>query len=104
MTQIDQVQVGTYLRLAAPVTTFTPGSVAANTMTPITQTGCDIHVGETGVIFVGTPATNAIKWGHVTCTTDGSAIISLLNPTVGALTPTAASASAPYIMLLWGSK
>jgi hypothetical protein len=104
VSQVDQVQTGTYIRLAAPITVFTPGSIAANSETPITQTGCDINVGETGICFVGTPATNAIKFGHVTCTTQGSAIISLVNPTAGALTPTAASATAPYIMLLWGSK
>lgn len=100
MTQLDKVISGMSVRFSY-VTSFTPGSVAANTATPINQAGVDINVGEQGLIFVGTPATNAIKFGTVSCATAGTAAIALVNPTVGALTPTAASATAPYVMVLF---
>ena len=98
--QIDKVVSGLAMRYVY-VTSFTPGSIAANTATPINQTGLDINVGEQGIVFVGTPVTNAIKFGTVSCATAGTAAIALVNPTVGALTPTAASTTAPYLMILF---
>jgi hypothetical protein len=98
--QMDKTLSGMSLRYAI-VTSFTPGSIAANTATPINVTGVDINVGEQGICFVGTPATNAIKFGSVSCATAGTAAIALVNPTAGALTPTAASAAAPYVCVLF---
>jgi hypothetical protein len=98
--QMDKTLSGMSVRYAI-VTSFTPGSVAANSATPINVTGVDINVGEQGLIFVGTPTTNAIKFGSVSCATAGTAAVALVNPTAGALTPTAASAAAPYTMILF---
>lgn len=98
--QIDKALSGMSIRYAY-ITSFTPGSVAANTATPINVAGVDINVGEQGICFVGTPATNAIKFGSVSCATQGTAAVALVNPTAGALTPTAASAAAPYCMVLF---
>lgn len=100
MTQLDRTNSGLGMRYAY-ITSFTPGSVAANTATPINVAGVDIAVGEQGIVFVGTPATNAIKFGTVSCATAGTAAVALVNPTAGALTPTAASATAPYTMILF---
>lgn len=100
MTQLDKVISGMSIRYSY-ITSFTPGSVAANTATPINVAGVDINVGEQGIIFVGTPATNAIKFGSVSCATAGTAAVALVNPTAGPLTPTAASAAAPYMMVLF---
>ena len=100
LTQLDKTLSGMSVRYV-PITSFTPGSVAANSATPINVTGLDINVGEQGICFVGTPATNAIKFGSVSCAVAGTAAVALVNPTAGALTPTAASAAAPYMMILF---
>ena len=93
---------GGYMRVVYS-TVCAPAAVGAGpTIAEQTITGQDINVGETGFCFIGTPATNQVRAVHVRCTTAGSAIISFLNPTAGGLTPTAASASAPYIFVLFG--
>lgn len=103
MTQILGSASGNYVKMIN-ITSMTPGSVLANTNTAITQAGVDIAVGEFGICFLGTPATNAVVGGHVFCTTAGTASIRFLNPTVGALTPTPASVAAPYVLVLYGQK
>jgi len=98
MTQIDgSISVPSLGPIAPMAGTITPGSIGAGGA-EVTHTGQAVDVNDSGWVFFHpsvTPA-NAVRPGTFRCTTAGSMIVTYVNPTAGALTPTASTATTPY--------
>jgi hypothetical protein len=99
--QIDNVAVAPAILMKPMVGTITPGSIAAGGA-EVSHTGQPVDVNDTGFVFFHpsvTPA-NAVRPGTFRCTTAGTAIVTYVNPTAGALTPTASTATTPYLLVV----
>lgn len=101
MSQIDGVASGTSV-IIVQSGTITPGSIAGPTSAEVSHTSQPVVAGDVGfLMFNGATAlANSVRPSTFRCTTTGTLLASYINPTAGALTPTAASATAPYTLYI----
>jgi len=102
VSQIDQ-SFGTPAIIIRPYSGTTgPGSIAANSNTEVNATSQPVDVNDQGwvMFYPGVTPANNVRPGTFRCTTAGTAIISWNNPTAGALTPTAPTATTPYLFVI----